>query len=181
MTRELNPELFPELARAQDRNSMTNDHRNDVGMVSSQLGQGPQVRPEDHRLLSAQVTMLQRKFKEYEARLETTNTRMNDFVNSTKAKYDRLAGMTQRLEEMAKTSFQDMAAKQSQLISKVNERKLTDTKIQELVDRHNQLVVNFEQRMSSLQKIVAEQEMQLMASRAELKEAQREFARMKRL
>jgi hypothetical protein len=170
MTRELNPELFPELQKKER-----------PAVAEPQAGAAAGERNEDFRLLLAQFEMLKRKFKEYEARLETTNTRMNDFVNATKAKYDRLAGMTQRLEEMAKASLQDLANKQSQLMSKVNERKVGDTKIQELVDRHNQLVLNFEQRMAQMQKVVSEQEMQLTVSRAELKEAQREFARMKRL
>jgi hypothetical protein len=139
------------------------------------------MREQDWRLLLGQFDLLKRKFKEYEARLETTNTRLSDFINSTKAKYDRLAGMTQRLEEMARASLQDMAAKQSQLVSRVNERKLSDTKIEELVDRHNQLVATFELRLNQMQKVIAEQEMQLMASRDAIKEAQREFARMKRL
>ncbi len=58
---------------------------------------------------------------------------------------------------------------------------MSDAKIQELVDRHNQLVQSFEVRITQMQKVMAEQEMQLMTSRSELKEAQRELARMKRL
>lgn len=170
MSRELNPELFPELVRSEPRSPMPS-----VQVEAANL------KTEDWRLLVGQFELLKRKFKEYEARLETTNTRLTDFVNATKAKYERLAGMTQRLEEMAKSSLQDLAAKQSQLMSRVNERKLSDNKVEELVDRHNQLVQNFELRLAQMQKVLGEQEMQLMASRAELKEAQREFARMKRL
>jgi hypothetical protein len=175
MSRELNPDLFPELQR---------EARSSVSMPDPRLephGATSGMREQDWRLLLGQFDLLKRKFKEYESRLETTNTRLSDFINSTKAKYDRLAGMTQRLEEMAKASIQDLSMKQSQLISKVNERKLSDTKVQELVDRHNQLVQNFEQRLNQMSKVIAEQELQLMASRAEIKEAQREFVRLKRL
>jgi hypothetical protein len=173
MSRELNPDLFPELAR-EARSSAPDSRLEPHGSTSV-------MREQDWRLLLGQFDLLKRKFKEYEARLETTNTRLSDFINATKAKYDRLAGMTQRLEEMAKASIQDLAMKQSQLISKVNERRLSDNKVQELVDRHNQLVQSFELRLNQMQKVIAEQELQLMASRAEIKEAQREFVRLKRL
>lgn len=136
---------------------------------------------EEWRLIVTQVDFLRRKFKEFDSKLELTNSRLNEFATSTKLKFERVTGTTQRLDEIIKSGLQDLNGKQSQLISKVNERTVGDAKIQQLVDRHNHLIQTFEQRMNQLQKVMNEQEMQLMSSRAELKEAQREIARLKRL
>jgi len=169
MSRELNPELFPELRRSEAAPKPSESH----------LSEG--VSEEDIRLLAGQVEILKRRLKDHESRIEMANTRITDLVNATKSKFERVLGFTQRLDEFTKSSLRDMITKHSQLVSRVNERKLDDTKIQELVDRHNQLVQSFELRMTQMQKIIGEQELQLMSSRAELQEAQREIARMKRL
>ncbi|MGE0762637.1 MAG: hypothetical protein AB7N80_05110 [Bdellovibrionales bacterium] len=171
MSRELNPELFPDLPRTTQAGPEPR-----LGGSAAMTG-----RDEEWRLLVTQVDFMRRKFKEFEARLELTSSRLNEFANATKLKFERLNGVTQRLDEMVKAGLQDLNGKQSQLISKVNERKVGDAKIQELVDRHNQLVQSFELRLGQMQKLISEQEMQLMGSRTELKEAQREIARMKRL
>lgn len=170
MSRELNPEFFPEARRSA---LPSQESKNKI--------ESPPVAAEDFRLLASQVEMLKRRYKESEARLETTNTRLNDLINGSKVRFERLLGNLQRMDEMAKTAIQDLNQKQSQLASRINERRVGDAKIQELVDRHNQLVQSFEVRITQMQKVMAEQEMQLMTSRSELKEAQRELARMKRL
>ena len=176
MSRELNPDLFPEVKRVESP-------------PDSEKGQGwargePSValaKEEDLRILSGQVELIKRRLKEHESRMETANTRLNDFINAVKGKFDRVSGFAQRLEEFAKSGMNDLNLKQAQVLSKLNERKVSDAKIQELVDRHNQLVQSFELRLTQMQKVIAEQEIQLMSSRAELKEAQRELARIKRL
>lgn len=136
---------------------------------------------EEFRMMVSQFELLKRKMKEQEARIEMTNSRLTEFVGAAKVRFERLAGMHQRLEELVKANLQDLTNKQAQVISRINERKVGDAKIQELVDRHNQLVQNFELRMSQLQKVVAEQEMQLITSRSELKDATQEIMRLKRI
>ena len=171
MSRELNPELFPEMIKkAAQRPVSTTDE-----------GTLAPIRSEEWRILVGQVDFLKRKLKEFDARIETTNSRLNEFASATKLKFERINSSNQRLDEMIKNTLQDLNTKQSQIISRVNERKVGDAKIQDLVDRHNQLVLSFEVRLNQMQKLVSEQEMHLMSSREELKEAQREIARLKRV
>lgn len=169
MSRELNPDLFPEV----NRPALKPERETDTTVAP--------VRSEDWRLLVAQVDQLKRKFKEQEAKLELLGSRVTEVAGASKVKFERLAGVSQRIDEMVRTGMQDLATKQSQMMGRLNERKVGDAKIQELVDRHNQLVQSFEARLVQMQKLISEQEMQLMSSRAELKEAQREIARLKRL
>jgi len=63
----------------------------------------------------------------------------------------------------------------------VAERRLQDNKIQEMVDRHNQVLQVYETRLSKVQKLVHEQEVQLMGAKGALEEARREIVRLKRL
>lgn len=171
MSRELNPSLFPELNR-QPTPSVEKTMTGSIGST---------VKDEDWKSIVNKVDFMHRKMKEFEAKIEQTSSRLNEFANAAKLKIERLTGATQRLDEIIKSGIQDLNGKQAQLISKVNERKVGDMKIQELVDRHNQLVQSFEVRLNQMQKIISEQEMQLLGSRSEIKEAQREIARMKRL
>lgn len=171
MSRELNSDFFPESTSKSALNSTLKE--------SSFVA--PSFHEEDFKLLVSQIDFLKKKFKDQENRYETLNTRLTDFTSAIKSKFERLTGVSQRLEEMTKLSLQDLGHKYTQLFSKVNERKVSDAKIQELVDRHNQLIQSFEVRMNQSQKFIAEQEMQLMSLRSELKEAQREMARLKKI
>lgn len=79
------------------------------------------------------------------------------------------------LEERFKESLQELARQNAMLASKVSERKMADVKIQELVDRHNQLVQNFEVRLTGAQKISAEQERKLSGYQSTIDEILREI------
>lgn len=171
MSRELNPELFPGVKQAEV--PIPVDSRGDTS--------GLPAKQEEWRMMVSQFELMKRKIKETEARVEMTNSRLTEFMGAAKVRFERLAGMNQRLEELVKANLHDLTNKQSQMMSRVNERKVGDAKIQELVDRHNQLVQSFEQRMNQLQKVVAEQEMQLITSRAEIKDATQEIMRLKRI
>jgi hypothetical protein len=169
MSRELNPDLFPDsqkMARPRDTAlPMDSAGASDVAL----------------KAMARQFELVKRSVKEMESRLEATNIRLNEFINAVKGRYDRLTGGLQRLEELTKSGLRDLIDRHAQMASRLNDRKVGDAKIQELVDRHNQLVQNFEIRLAQVQKIVGEQEMQLMSSKSELREAQKELVRMKRL
>jgi hypothetical protein len=65
------------------------------------------------------------------------------------------------------------------LHSKINERRSSDVKTQELFERHNQLVVNFEARLNQIQKLSTEQEMKLMTYQATYDEILREIRNLR--
>ena len=59
--------------------------------------------------------------------------------------------------------------------------KFSEHKINELVDRHNQMIQAFETRMIKMQRVINEQELQLHNSKAALNEARREIEKLKKL
>lgn len=87
--------------------------------------------------------------------------------------------MLERKIEHLNLQNQELTNKFAVLASKTNERKVSDTKVQDLIDRHNSLIMNFENRMTHMSRIMSEQELKLYNATAALEEARREMARMR--
>lgn len=172
MSREINRELF----------GLPNSPRDE-----STTSRGPlpklevefEVREEDWRILVNQVEQLKRRHKELEAKIEVSQSRTEDIIRAAKTRIDRVGAATQRIEEISKMKFQEMAAKVSTLAGKVTERKVSDNKIEQMVARYNQALQSFDLRTQQLQKLISEQEMRLHNYKSALNEAQREIARLK--
>lgn len=167
MSRELNRDLFP------SRASNTSSKSKEEGEI--------QVSKEDLRVLSFQIENLWHKLKDLEPKVERNQTRLQELGSSSKLRFERVQSHFQRQGELVQGQFSDMHSKVAQLLSKVNESRLAESRIQEMVDRHQQMVHSFEARLQQLKKLVTEQELQLSASRSELKEALKEISRLKKL
>lgn len=142
----------------------------------------PASTPTDQqRAVSLHVESLSKKLKELDARLETTNIKMEDMTKQNKQRFERVQGHFQSHGEMVKNGFMDIHHKVAQIISRVNERKVADGVVKEMVDRHTSVVQSFEVRLNQLQRVLSEQEMQLMNARSELKMALQELTRLKKL
>lgn len=186
MSRELNREIFGDIPveRANSTASTPDFEMRNLNMgISPSRSEPPNTRTstEDHRLLVHQVETLKRRMKDYELKLDAVNGRATEMMNATKSRIERIAAATHRLEEFSKLGFQEINSKYASVSSRVSERRVHDTKVEEMVDRHTQVLNQFEVRLSQMQKIINEQEMQLMNSRSALQEALREIARLKKL
>lgn len=91
--------------------------------------------------------------------------------------FQKLTALESRFEAMS----QDLKSKYSGLTGKMTERNLTDMKTQALMDRHTQLLRQFEQRVSQLQRVVEEQEYQILNYKSALEEARKELQRLKKI
>lgn len=136
---------------------------------------------EDFRVLGFQLESVIKKMKEFESRTLKTESRLQELVGSSKIRFERIQGHFQRQSEQIQGQFNDMHMKSAQLSSRVNESRMGETRMQEMVDRHQQMVQSFEARLQQMQKMMTEQELQLSASRSELKDALKEIARLRRL
>ncbi len=135
---------------------------------------------EEFKILLGQLEHMKRRVKETEAKMDMLTSRVSELVGGIKMKFEKANGGQSRFEDYVRQALHDLAEKYSQMAGKISEKKMSDSKIQEMIDRHNQMVHNFDVRLNQLQKVISEQELQLMTSRAELKEAQRELARNRR-
>lgn len=167
MARELNRELFGGGPRTEE---------------APQQGSTPAFAKADEvRVLHLHLEALSKRMKEFESRTEVMTTKVEDVVKQNKQRFERVQGHFQRQSEMVQNGFNDINAKIAQVVSRVNERKVSENAIKEMVDRHAQVVQSFEVRMQQLQRVIGEQELQLMNARNELKEALHELARLKKL
>ncbi len=168
MPRELNPELFGSKKPAPEP-------------VSTAPSQPSWLKEEDGKVLALRLEALRKKLKELEAAIETQNGRQKDGQEGLKVRFDRIQQHMQRQDSQMQANSQDVHNKLAKIVSRLNERLTSDSKIEELMDRQQQVIQSFELRLSQMQKIINEQELMLAAARSELKEAQREITRLKRL
>jgi hypothetical protein len=170
MQKELNPELFGEkkTAKSSSINSMEGS--------SSALGSNNNYLNTDRQIfeLKAQNQMLTDQINKIVGTV-------NELIKSSNSKFDRQQALLTRLEQSHNGLALEAGQKISQLSQKVNERKSLDLKVQEMVDRHNNVIKSFEVRMNHLQKLLAEKEAQMLASQAALNETKMEIARLKRI
>lgn len=168
MPRELNPELFGTSKPAPEP-------------VSASPSQPKWLKEEDGKVIALRLEALRKKVKELEAALETQNGRQKDVQEGLKQRFERIQQHLQRQDTQMQSNSQDVHNKLAKIVSRLNERLTSDSKIEELMDRQQQVIQSFELRLSQMQKIINEQELMLAAARSELKEAQREITRLKRL
>lgn len=122
----------------------------------------------------------QRKLREVEAQVEALNQKMDKWVQILDGKMQQLHSNQKNLMEQIKNTSENFSKQQASMQSRLNERRTADVKTQELFDRHNQLVHNFESRVSQIQKVSSEQEMKLLAYQATYDEILREIRNLKR-
>lgn len=132
------------------------------------------------RGVERQVQELRNQIKTLEARSAEAQTQVGEYTKLNTLRLDRAAQAMARIEQHLFKSVQDLNEKYAGVAGRLNERKVSETKIEELIDRHNQLVQNFDTRLKQMQKQQADREMQFLKAVAALEEARAEIARMKK-
>jgi hypothetical protein len=115
-----------------------------------------------------------------ERRTETIAFKMEELARTVHARLERFSQAIVRVEDLQSKSQQESSSRFATIVQKVNERKINDGKVQDLVDRHNTIVRNFENRLTSLQRLASEQQLALHNAQAALVEATNEISRLKR-
>lgn len=168
MARELNRELFGNLTPA------------------TPVAEGPQApvayaKADEVRVLHLHIENLSKRLKEFESRVETMQTRTDDMMAQNKMRFERVQSHFKAQSEQFQSGTLDINNKIAQVVSRVNERKVSENVVKEMIERHSTVVQTFEVRMQQLQKLIGEQELQLINTRSELKSALQELSRLKKL
>ena len=121
------------------------------------------------------------ELKKIEERFEVVNDRVTEMIKTSTLKGEKVSQRVAQAEGRIETLAQEIRSKYAQLSGRVTERNLMETEVQSMLDRHNQVVRNFENRMTQMQRLIENQQMLLMNSQAALEEARRELARLKRV
>lgn len=171
MSRELNRELFGEPAQKPVA------PRSAPPRPSTEMAAAT---TEDLNVVGFQIQSVVRKLKEFESKLELITSKSDELSAMSKLRFERIQGHFQRQAEGFQATVRDIHSKIATVASRINERKMSDATIADMVERHQQLVQTFEVRLQQLQKVMSEQELQLVSSRAELRAAMKELERLKR-
>jgi DNA polymerase II small subunit/DNA polymerase delta subunit B len=121
------------------------------------------------------------EFKKMEDRCEVINDRVTETIKTSSLKSEKVSQRVAQVESRVDALAQEIRSKYAQLSGRVTERNLMETEVQSMLDRHNQVVRNFENRMVQMQRLVENQQIMLMNSQAALEESRRELARLKRI
>jgi chromosome segregation ATPase len=186
MPRELNPELFESFRRELEAAESTGVQPTRDLVRPSSLSPNKMFEPEfevceeDWVAVIEQIRKLTKTVKDLEIAQQKQDTKTQEVLGAAKIRIERIGTGAQRLDEKSAMKFTEIAQKLASLTSKVTERKVSDRKIEDLLNRHNLTVQNFELRLQQMQKIINEQEMQLMNYKSALTEAKRELEQMRR-
>src|SRR5690349_20010385 len=99
---------------------------------------------------------------------------VNELIKTSNNKFERQSALLSRLEQSHNGLATEAGQKITMLSQRVNERRSLDAKVQEMVDRHNNVIKSFEVRMNHLQKLLAEKEAQAAAAQTALNDAKME-------
>jgi hypothetical protein len=167
MQKELNPELFGEkrVAKSVAMESAANLNAVNSGSYLNTDRQIFELKTQNQALVE---------------QLNKVVATVNELIKATNVKQERHQSLLNRLEQSHNGLAMETGQKLSQLSNKVNERKALDMKVQEMVDRHNNVIKSFEVRMNHMQKLLAEKEAQTLSAQTALNDAKMEIARLKR-
>ena len=151
MPRELHPELFGEQIMAQ---------------ASEKLNIDP-------------LEALRRKVRGLESGLQTLTARVDKLSLNLEQRAAELKEKLEITQSALDISLKDFKQNLATMQERVRTQEQGESQIQDLLDRHNVLVQQFEQRMQGLQKITSDQEYKLFTYNNTLSEILKEIRNLR--
>ena len=172
MQKELNPELFGEVA-SKTAKSYDLEGQTVLGMVMRTDQKVVELKDEIREIRTQINSVIER--------IGQLVGQMNEYIKSTQIRFDGVSKQVNRLDRNDQALSQDTTEKVTQLQTRLGDRRVMDLKIHEMLERHNGIIRSYEVRLNQLQKLIAEKEAQTVAAQAALNEAKMEISRLKRL
>jgi chromosome segregation ATPase len=163
--RELNPNLFESTPRPEGWTEPGNK-----ALVKS-----------DNPTLDRVIIEMRVQMKALEKMVVETKASNDDHQKLNHMRLEKMAQHAKALENVQTSSLKDIHERLATAITRLNERRTTDAKIEEMLDRHNQIIQGFEMKLRTLQKTLADRESQILKTMALLEDARAEIMRLKRL
>lgn len=183
MARELNPELFGprKPATVPDRQKTAPSPVTQAILSHPAVSYTQTQVPTPPSVAEFEMTeQYRRKIRDLENQVAVLTQKVEKLSSILDQRFTQLSQSQKAFETQIKERFEEMGASQAAALSKMNERRVADVKIQEMIDRHNQMVLNFETRMNHIHKVASEQEMKIMTYQATIDEILREIRNARR-
>ncbi len=129
--------------------------------------------------LEAQMDQLTQGYKKMALRVSQMESRWEERHLSVLKKVEKLGHGLHRMEEFIGQVRKETAEMATDLRQKVSDRRISDARLEDLLERHNSVLRQFEARTMALQKHLQDKDLQLINYAEGLKEARKEMARLK--
>jgi chromosome segregation ATPase len=108
-------------------------------------------------------------------------TEQQEFLGEVKIKMNRLAQKVQNIEERLDAVSTEMRGSYAKLASRLAEKAITESRVESFMEKHNQVLQNFERKMGQMTRLLEDYQNKIMISNAALDDARREISRLKKL
>lgn len=113
-------------------------------------------------------------------RMETFETRFDQITKNIALRVERTMTMISHVQTQINHVSNDVNEKIVQLSAKINERRLSESRTEDLIERHNTVVRTLEARLQQMHRMVTEQQAQIHSFASALNEARAELRHVKR-
>lgn len=131
------------------------------------------------RNLEAELKKAQKRISHLESLMEVMQSQMVTHQSTSERRTDAFSKALSELEG----EFREQSLKQNRLKEQINERfrdqRMKDSQMENMVDRFNNNLVQFENKLSTLQKVLSEKEMTLMTYRRIMEQIVDEVEKLK--
>jgi hypothetical protein len=115
------------------------------------------------------------------AKTATSSADVSEFVGETKLKLNRMNQKIVTIEDRLENFALEVRSNFSKIAGRLNEHGLNDTKIESLIERHNNMIHAFEKKLIQMAKLLEDSQAQLITTQGALEDARREIARLKKI
>lgn len=170
MQKELNPDLFGDMALGQSRL-----------VQKSAPGSGA---PKDWSLameMDKKIVDLRGQIQGVAEQLKHFGKQVQDAFRGQQQAIETVREDMQRLKQSHREFSDEAAMIRDKNQNQVVEGRQIEAKVEQMLERHQSVLRNFEVRVNQLQRIIQEKDNQLLSMQSTLIEAKAEVARLKRL
>lgn len=129
--------------------------------------------------LQSDMESLSQAYKKVALRISQMESRWEERHLSVLKKVEKLTHGLQRSESYLVQFRKDVAQMAQDLRQRVSDRRISDARLEDLLERHNSVLQQFEVRIMGLQKHLQDKDLQLINYAEGLKEARKEMARLR--
>ncbi len=104
-----------------------------------------------------------------------------EWVKSVNLRTDKTTQKVGQIEERLKQIVHEIQDRLAFVTGRLKEKQISESKIESLLERHNQIVQNFELRLSQAQRVIENQSLQLSKQQEMIDDAKRHIEKLKRL
>lgn len=167
MSRELTPILTERTPTTTQSAQMPTHVSSHVPAHATMTGV-PAATRDDLRVITYQLELMQKRVKEleerrdFDTRMEMLAARWEEFLSTAEFRFEKIQKHFQKQHELYKAHFKDLQAKIAVATGWMKERHQADQAMYENIEEQRQMIQAFEGRLQQWQKVVSEQELQML-------------------